>query len=278
MTAYTLAANATLRDVGNAGIWGVATARSQRKYSFGPDREIEMCVYSITNKVSGRGYVGITSGKAGTRWRHHALSIKGDKKACPLVARAIAKYGIENFEFSVIDIAENREQLSRKEGFWIGALGTVAPNGYNLTTGGDTNFHVTDEVRAKQSEKAKSRTLEWSIKQSAAKLKWWSENPEYRAIAAERARRHHTGRPRPQNVIDAVVAAHKGVKRTEEQKINSARAHMSGRVICCSNGGTYLSSYEAASATGCDKGKIGSVCSGKRKTTGGMRFWYEVAS
>ena len=28
MTAYTLAANATLRDVGNAGIWGVATARS----------------------------------------------------------------------------------------------------------------------------------------------------------------------------------------------------------------------------------------------------------
>ena len=28
MTAFTLAANATLRDVGNAGIWGVATARS----------------------------------------------------------------------------------------------------------------------------------------------------------------------------------------------------------------------------------------------------------
>lgn len=28
MTAYTLAANATLRDIGNASIWGVATARS----------------------------------------------------------------------------------------------------------------------------------------------------------------------------------------------------------------------------------------------------------
>ncbi len=28
MTAYTLAANATLRDVGTAGIWGVATART----------------------------------------------------------------------------------------------------------------------------------------------------------------------------------------------------------------------------------------------------------
>jgi hypothetical protein len=28
MTAYTLAANATLRDIGNAGIWGVATART----------------------------------------------------------------------------------------------------------------------------------------------------------------------------------------------------------------------------------------------------------
>ena len=28
MTAYTLAAAATLRDIGNAGIWGVATART----------------------------------------------------------------------------------------------------------------------------------------------------------------------------------------------------------------------------------------------------------
>ncbi len=27
-TAYTLAANATLRDIGNASIWGVATART----------------------------------------------------------------------------------------------------------------------------------------------------------------------------------------------------------------------------------------------------------
>ena len=27
-TAYTLAANATLRDIGNAGIWGIATART----------------------------------------------------------------------------------------------------------------------------------------------------------------------------------------------------------------------------------------------------------
>ena len=28
MTAYTLAGNATLRDIGTAGIWGVATART----------------------------------------------------------------------------------------------------------------------------------------------------------------------------------------------------------------------------------------------------------
>ena len=236
-----------------------------------------MCVYTITNKINGNRYVGVTAGNAGTRWNHHALSVKGDKKACPLVARAIAKHGIESFEFAVIDIAESREQLSHKERFWIAHLGTLAPNGYNLTTGGDANFMVTDEVRKKLRDAAKKRTPEWIEKQSAARKAWWDSNPGYKQVAADRAKKVHTGKKRPQHVVDAVVAAHKGASRTEDHKINSARAHMKGRVICCSDGNKYLSSYEAALATGVDKDKIGSVCSGKRKSTGGYRFWCEVA-
>lgn len=42
------------------------------------------------------------------------------------------------------------------------------------------------------------------------------------------------------------------------------------------NGNKYLSSYEASLATGVDKDKIGNVCTGKRKSTGGLVFWYEV--
>jgi group I intron endonuclease len=236
-----------------------------------------MCVYTITNRVNGNRYVGVTSGNAGTRWSHHALSVRGDRGACPLVARAVAKHGLENFEFAVIDIAESREQLSHKEKFWIVELRTLAPNGYNLTTGGDANFEVTEEVREKLRTAAKNRSDEWRVKQSESRKVWWDANPEFRQIAADRARRTHFGKSRPQHVIDAVSAAHKGAVRTEVQKINSARAHMKGRIVCCSNGSTYQSSYEAALATGVDRDKIGSVCSGKRASTGGLRFWYEEA-
>lgn len=253
------------------------TNRKQRKYAFGDDRHLTMCVYAITNKSNGHQYVGVTSGKAGARWTNHALSIKGDKKACPLVSRAIAKHGIENFEFSVIDIAESREQLSHKEKFWVAELGTIAPNGYNLTTGGDANFEVADEVRAKQRLAAQSRTEEWIEKQSVARKAWWSENPEYRSIAADRARKHHTGRRQSKGQVEARASGKRGMILTHEQRITLARAHMNGMVIRCHDGNIYLSAYEAAIATGADQDKIGSVCTGKRKSTNGFRFWYEVA-
>lgn len=237
-----------------------------------------MCVYLIENRASGRKYVGVTSGTAGDRWRNHVWSAVGDKRSCPLVARAIAKYGPEMFTFSVLDTAETREQLSQKEKFWIGELGTLAPNGYNLTTGGDATFEVSEEAREKLRYAAANRSAEWSARQSEAKKAWFAADPERRKTAADRARKCLTGKKRPQHVVDAVVAAHKGATRTEQHKVNSARAHMNGRTVACSNGETYLSSYEAAIATGCDKDKIGSVCNGKRKSTGGFKFWYEVAA
>ena len=233
-----------------------------------------MCVYLIENTVSGKKYVGVTSGTAGDRWRNHVWSAVWDKHACPLVARAISKYGVEAFIFSVIDTAENAEQLSNKERLWINKLGTLAPGGYNLTTGGDANFTVADEARQKMRLAAKNRSPEWREKMSKAKTQWYEEDPERRIAAAERARKYFTGKKRPQYVIDAVVKAHRGAQRKEQHKINSARAHMGGKIIHCSNGKTYMSSYEAAYDTRCDKDKIGCVCTGKRKSTGGFVFWY----
>jgi hypothetical protein len=91
-----------------------------------------------------------------------------------------------------------------------------------------------------------------------------------------RAKAVHTGRKKPPHFGEIARLTHTGVKRSEEAKINSARAHMSCKVILCSNGKTYLSSYEAAKDTGVDKDKIGNVCTGKRKSTGGLTFAYGV--
>lgn len=45
------------------------------------------------------------------------------------------KYGPENFVFEKIE--DLCEDYNDKEKFWIKELNTLAPNGYNMTEGGD---------------------------------------------------------------------------------------------------------------------------------------------
>lgn len=63
--------------------------------------------------------------------------------------RAIRKYGIQNFTWSIIDYARSHEELNEKESFWIEFFDTTNPErGYNLKSGGANQF-LTDEVKHK---------------------------------------------------------------------------------------------------------------------------------
>lgn len=99
------------------------------KMRFPSDKYIKNCIYTITNKINGKVYVGKTSRTASERWQEHTQK---SKVASQYLARAISKYGKHSFEFCVIDVAESPEMLSHKETFWINQLNTLAPNGYNL--------------------------------------------------------------------------------------------------------------------------------------------------
>lgn len=107
--------------------------------------DLSFCVYKITNKLNNKVYIGQTINKVKRRWQAHCSKRK-DKSA---ISSAILLYGKDNFIFEVIDIAENREQLNHKECFWIKALKTLAPYGYNLNSGGNLNSEVSEVTRAK---------------------------------------------------------------------------------------------------------------------------------
>lgn len=47
------------------------------------------------------------------------------------------KYGIENFKIEEIEYIENDSDLSDREVYWIGELGTYGSHGYNASKGGD---------------------------------------------------------------------------------------------------------------------------------------------
>lgn len=86
-------------------------------------------VYKITNKINGKSYVGITTQGIKERFKQHCQA-----KSC--VGNAIRKYGKENFEISLIDVANGHKELMEKEIYWIDYCNTFG-SGYNMTVGGE---------------------------------------------------------------------------------------------------------------------------------------------
>ncbi len=159
-------------------------------------------IYLITNKESGKKYVGKTVQPLEIRWGGHVGSARrGDNGM--LVCRAIKKHGVEAFEHAVLEECAEA-QLGEREKHWIAELKThVSQGGYNLTLGGDgglPGYKFSDESREKIRQKALGRkhTPETKAKMRAAKL-GKKQKPEH---VAKR------------------VAAHLGKKRTPEQRAN----------------------------------------------------------
>lgn len=105
-------------------------------------------IYKITNQINGKIYVGQTYRTPEERWRDHER--EAWRYATPM-ARAIQKYGWNNFKPEIIDTAITQKEANEKERYWIeyyktciGVYGKNA-NGYNLTPGGDGAPKITPE-------------------------------------------------------------------------------------------------------------------------------------
>lgn len=96
-------------------------------------------IYQIRNKANGKSYVGKTLKTVEIRWKEHcAEALKERHKDRPLY-RAIRKYGVDNFELSILEEVTNVNTINDREVYWIDALGTFR-NGYNATKGGNGRY------------------------------------------------------------------------------------------------------------------------------------------
>lgn len=108
-------------------------------------------VYIATRIETGKAYVGIAAEPA-KRWREHC------KNGAKGLGQAIRKHGREAFLFEVVACALTVEDACSVEQTLIAELGTLAPGGYNLTTGGERSKAYAPEVRAKMSASLKGNT------------------------------------------------------------------------------------------------------------------------
>ena len=113
-------------------------------------------IYKITNKINGKFYIG-QSNNIEKRWEEHRRAVNYSQEHTynyPLY-RAIRKYGIENFDFSVLELCEI-SQLTIQEQYWINHYNSKVPNGYNQEDavepkrGEKCNFAVLSDEQTKE--------------------------------------------------------------------------------------------------------------------------------
>ena len=89
-------------------------------------------IYLIKNKINNKIYIGASFGTLANRWNWHIkrAHIKTKKGS---LAEAILEFGSKNFSKRIISRSND---LSKEERLFIKKYGSMAPNGYNLSTGG----------------------------------------------------------------------------------------------------------------------------------------------
>lgn len=101
--------------------------------------KLEPGIYCIKNLINGKVYVG-QGQYAARRVYEHKYHLERNSDKCTVLQRAINKYGLENFEFSIIEEC-SVEDLDAREIWWIAELKSNNKNyGYNLSTGGESGL------------------------------------------------------------------------------------------------------------------------------------------
>lgn len=154
-----------------------------------------MNIYKITNTNNGKIYIGKTTKTIEQRFEKHCYNSKSMNTH---LYKSMRKHGVDNFIIEVIEEDSNDE----REIYWISEMGSLAPNGYNLTIGGeggDTSMSPNYiEAMKKRDMKGKNNpmygrdrtggviTKETRVLISKAQKENWDTNPDRKQKASDR--------------------------------------------------------------------------------------------
>jgi len=221
-----------------------------------------MFIYSITNIINGKQYIGKTIKSLQDRWIGHyndAISGRLDTH----FSRAIRKYGKDNFVVEKIEECSSNDELSNKEKFWISELNTFS-NGYNSTEGGDggiPGFNHSEKTKQKISNSRKGMFFSKEHKKALSKahkgLHTGSKNGMY---GKKGVKNHRYGIPRSDEVKKKI---------SESKKVKINQYSLDGYYI-----NTFDSLKEAAKFVGGQHPNISKCCNGIRNKAYGYRWSY----
>ena len=206
-----------------------------------------MIIYKIQNKENGLVYIGQTVRKLDERISEHL------RHNDTYIDKAMHKYGLDLFDVSIIDTANDINELNQKEIYWIKYYNCIRPYGYNLCEGGGNT-------------KGYSHTEESKDKMKKAIMLRGGQCGEKNSFYGK----HHSKEQR-----EKWSKERKGTKMSEEFKIKGRYNKVNAKkVINIETGEIFVTIAEAARKYNLKSEHISRVCRGIRKSTGGYHWKY----
>lgn len=187
-------------------------------------------IYKIENLVNHKIYIGQSS-NIEKRWVKHKSSAQNptDHSYETPLYRSFRKYGINQFDFSIIEECKVNE-LNDKERYWINYYDSFF-NGYNLTLGGDGSgteikkdkiigiFQDLSTTNLLQREIAEKWDISEEMVQGINTGRYWKrDNINYPIRKPKQQAQHYCidcGKPIDRQAIRCVECSHKAQRKVE---------------------------------------------------------------
>lgn len=126
-----------------------------------------MIIYRVKNKISGKVYIGQSIHTLEKRKDTHLKSIETGKSK---FYKALKSYGVDNFQWEVIDTATTKEELNQKEKNYIIEYNSI-DDGYNMVEGGTGGYNEYAVIANRKKRKGKTYEEIYSSKEIIDNLK-----------------------------------------------------------------------------------------------------------
>lgn len=216
-------------------------------------------IYKIENQINGKIYIG-QSVNIEERFKRHK-SLKDNL----VVHKALQKYGVDNFSFSIVELCEIVE-LDEKEKYWIHYYNSLIPKGYNMVDGGSNGAGLAKSRKVLQYDLQGNFLQEYDSARQAAALTGINNSS---ISACCRGEISHTKEYQWKYFDDNK----KTIFPLEKVIINNFP------ILQFDKKGNFIKEYpsmkEAAEESGASKPVISKVCNHKGKTAGGYLWCFK---
>lgn len=261
-------------------------------------------IYLWTNLINNKKYVGQAQNFY-ERMQDYTSGQEDDR----VIGKAILKYGIENFEVTILEKEIQTDRLNEHEQYWMNYYQCFVPNGYNVChiAGNTTGYRHTEEDKSRMSEIAKQRFKEHPelIKkgkdnnmygkhhsqetkrkmsesrmgnQNAKGCTWKMKQETKDKISASlKGKQNCLGRKLSQETRNKIAKANRNKIVSEETKKKISKANKGKAtkpVRCVETGVVFNSVSEAGEFIGRSVSGIVACCAGKQNTCGSYHWEY----